>query len=180
MAAAMRRPHGAQDRQPGQRIINCELSRIGRGVVTPHINISVAPHWPQNPKTAATSQLAAASYKKKRTPKDNAFSQCVGPSFTSVLLTVVFAVESVHSRNEQRLRLPDFWDILIGGDRPQSLVPDPCEDAEFPPQRTKFARQRDALRAASSQRPAAEAHRTSRAPAKRQSATSASQQSNEP
>ncbi|KAM3610170.1 uncharacterized protein V6R79_000039 [Siganus canaliculatus] len=89
-------------------------------------------------------------------------------------------VESVHSRNEQRLRLPDFWDILIGGDRPQSLVPDPCEDAEFPPQRTKFARQRDALRAASSQRPAAEAHRTSRAPAKRQSATSASQQSNEP
>ncbi|KAM3590701.1 uncharacterized protein V6R79_014585 [Siganus canaliculatus] len=90
------------------------------------------------------------------------------------------AVESVHSRNEQRLRLPDFWDILIGGDRPQSLVPDPCEDAEFPPQRTKFARQRDALRAASSQRPAAEAHRTSRAPAKRQSATSASQQSNEP
>ncbi|KAM3585000.1 uncharacterized protein V6R79_004740 [Siganus canaliculatus] len=137
MAAAMRRPHGAQDRQPGQRIINCELSRIGRGVVTPHINISVAPHWPQNPKTAATSQLAAASYKKKRTPKDKAFSQCVGPSFTSVLLTVVFAVESVHSRNEQRLRLPDFWDILIGGDRLQSLVPDPCEDAEFSPSTDK-------------------------------------------
>ncbi|KAM3620102.1 uncharacterized protein V6R79_018362 [Siganus canaliculatus] len=90
------------------------------------------------------------------------------------------AVESVHSRNEQRLRLPDFWDILIGGDRPQSLVPDPCEDAEFPPQRTKFARQRDALRAASSQRPAAEAHRTSRAPPKHPSATSASQQSNKP
>ncbi|KAM3621421.1 uncharacterized protein V6R79_010929 [Siganus canaliculatus] len=137
MAAAMGRPHGAQDRLPGQRIINCELSRIGRGVVTPHINISVAPHWPQNPKTAATSQLAAASYKKKRTTKDNAFSQCVGPSFTSVLLTVVFAVESVHSRNEQRLRLPDFWDILIGGDRLQSLAPDPCEDAEFSPSTDK-------------------------------------------
>ncbi|KAM3590394.1 uncharacterized protein V6R79_008719 [Siganus canaliculatus] len=30
MAAAMGRPHGAQDRLPGQRIINCELSRIGR------------------------------------------------------------------------------------------------------------------------------------------------------
>ncbi|KAM3608871.1 uncharacterized protein V6R79_005962 [Siganus canaliculatus] len=89
------------------------------------------------------------------------------------------AVESVHSRNEQRLRLPDFWDILIGGDRLQSLVPDPCEDAEFSPQRTKFARQGDALRAAS-ERPAAEAPRMSRAPPKHQSATSASQQSNKP
>lgn len=46
-------------------------------------------------------------------------------------------VESVHSRNEQRLRLPDFWDILIGGDRLQSLVPDPCEDAEFSPSTDK-------------------------------------------
>ncbi|KAM3599083.1 uncharacterized protein V6R79_018580 [Siganus canaliculatus] len=104
-------------------------------------------------KLEPTSQLAAASYKKKRIPKENAFSQCVSPSFTSVLLTVVFA----------------------------SLVTDPCEDAEFSPQRTKFARQRDALRAASSERPPAEAHRMSRAPPKRPSATSASQQqSNEP
>ncbi|KAM3585381.1 uncharacterized protein V6R79_016410 [Siganus canaliculatus] len=46
-------------------------------------------------------------------------------------------VESVHSRNEQRLRLPDVWDILIGGDRLQSLVPDPCEDAEFSPSTDK-------------------------------------------
>ncbi|KAM3603624.1 uncharacterized protein V6R79_026053 [Siganus canaliculatus] len=100
-------------------------------------------------------------------------------SYNNKLQAELYWVESVHSRNEQRLRLPDFWDILIGGDRLQSLVPDPCEDAEFPPQRTKFARQRDALRAAS-ERPAAEAHRTSRAPPKRQSATSASQQSNKP
>ncbi|KAM3620351.1 uncharacterized protein V6R79_021950 [Siganus canaliculatus] len=90
-------------------------------------------------------------------------------------------VESVHSsRNEQRLRLPDFWEIWISGDRLQTLVPDPCEDAEFSPQRTKFARQRDVLSVALSERPAAEAHRTSRAPPKRPSATSASQQSNKP
>ncbi|KAM3626247.1 uncharacterized protein V6R79_025493 [Siganus canaliculatus] len=103
MAAAMGRPHGAQDRLPGQRIINCELSRIVR---RSQLHVRVA-HSGLRRKGAEISLFA--------------------------LPTVdICQVESVHSRNEQRLRLPDFWDILIGGDRLQLLVPDPCEDAEFP------------------------------------------------
>ncbi|KAM3619018.1 uncharacterized protein V6R79_001753 [Siganus canaliculatus] len=108
MAAAMGRPHGAQDRLPGQRIINCELSRIVR-------------------RSQLHARVAHSGLRRK------------GAEISLFALPTVALcqVESVHSRNEQRLRLPDFWDILIGGDRLQSLVPDPCEDAEFSPSTDK-------------------------------------------